>query len=161
MDGKLHLFWILGSALFFNYIFQEYQVKLVFNNYLYIILTILFVTLFFSLFRFGNLTKKTNYLLMISFLILFVAAFLSAIYLIDQPYIWLFVLMLYKYIPYVSAYLISRVYALPFEKIFFLILFLPFITALNTYTSITGTMHVISIKDLFSDNKKEESYIVD
>lgn len=154
LDGRLHLFWILGSALLFNYIFQEYQVKLVLSDYLYIVFLLFFVSLCVSLFRFDSITKKTHTILMTLFLIVFVSVFLLAIYWINEPYMWLFVLLLYKLIPYVFAYHISKMYALSFDKVYFLILFLPFILILNAYTLVTGTLHMISIKDLVNEHKE-------
>ena len=139
IDGRLHVFWILASALLFSYIFQAYQVNLVINDYLYIITSILLISIFVSLTRFEKLSKKAHFISIFLYLILFIGVFLLARYLINQPYMWLFVLLMFKYIPYVGAYHVSKAYSLSFEKIFFLIIFLPFLIVLNTYTRITGT----------------------
>ncbi|QLY39983.1 hypothetical protein HF295_03555 [Hujiaoplasma nucleasis] len=161
MDGRLHLFWILASALIFNYIFQEYQIKLVLNDYLLIIGPLFILSIILALFGFKKLSKKYHILFLLVFITLFISVFLTAIYLVNQSYIWLIVLLLYKLIPYSAAYHLSQAYSFSFEKIFFLILFLPFVIVLNIYTRITGTYHLVSIKDLIIENKERESYIVD
>lgn len=161
MDGRLHLFWILASALIFNFIFQEYQIKLVLNDYLLIIGPLFILSIILPLFGFKKLSKKYHILFLLVFITLFISVFLTAIYLVNQSYIWLIVLLLYKLIPYSAAYHLSLAYSFSFEKIFFLILFLPFVIVLNIYTRITGTYHFVSIKDLIIENKERESYIVD
>jgi hypothetical protein len=151
IDGTIHLLWILSSSLFYARIFQSYGISFSRLDYAYVIIPIFAISLLLPLVRIKGISKQIGYLMMTLYLLSVITVFIIAL-LSTSAFIWLIVLLLFKFLPYVSSYMLSKMYSFNYEKTFFLMFFLPFMILVNLYASLSGSCQVIPIKDVLKND---------
>ena len=157
LDGRIHLFWILSSAVFYLYIFKAFGMTLHQNDYVSAFVSIILLTCIISFMSIKEMSKKTHLIFMIIYMVLFASLVILAILLNQKGVIWLYVLLAFKMIPYAYSYHLSKMHAIRYEKIYFFIYFFPLVASINLYSIITGTCDYIDIKKLLNSKDEERN----